>query len=117
MLKAAEQDGELYALPWYLTARITLANQSLLKAAGYSQPPATWAEVPAYAEAVKQRTGRYALFVTVVPDGSAELLESMVQMGVQLVDERYRATFNSPEGRHACRDRSKRQKRGGLQGC
>ena len=40
-------------LPWYLTARITLANQSLLKAAGYSQPPATWAEVPAYAEAVK----------------------------------------------------------------
>ena len=35
--------------------------------------------------------------MTVVPDGSAELLESMVQMGVQLVDERYRATFNSPE--------------------
>ena len=101
VLKAAEQDGELYALPWYLTVRITLANQRLLKAAGYSQPPATWAEVPAYAEAVKQRTGRYALFVTVVPDGSAELLESMVQMGVQLVDERYRATFNSPEGRRA----------------
>jgi putative chitobiose transport system substrate-binding protein len=37
---------------------------------------------------VKRRTGRYALFVTVVPDDSAELLESMVQMGVQLLDGR-----------------------------
>ena len=101
VLKAAEQEGELYALPWYLTARITLANQRLLKEAGYNKPPSTWAEVPAFAEAVKKRTGRYALFVTVVPDGSAELLESMVQMGVELVDERHRASFNSSEGRRA----------------
>ena len=101
LLKAAEQDGELYALPWYLTARITLANQHLLKQAGYTRPPRYWEEVPAYAKAMKQRTGRYALFVTVVPDGSAELLESMVQMGVQLVDDQHRARFNSPEGRRA----------------
>ena len=101
LLKAAEQDGELYALPWYLTARITLANQHLLKQAGYTRPPRYWEEVPAYAKAMKQRTGRYALFVTVVPDGSAELLESMVQMGVQLLDDQHRARFNSPEGRRA----------------
>ena len=101
VLQAAEQQGELYALPWYLTARITLANQRLLRQAGYERPPQRWEEVPAYAEAVKRRTGRYALFVTVVPDGSAELLESMVQMGVQLVDGRQRARFNSPAGRRA----------------
>ena len=101
LLKAAEQDGELYALPWYLTARITLANEHLLKQAGYTRPPQHWEEVPAYAKAMKQRTGRYALFVTVVPDGSAELLESMVQMGVQLLDAQHRARFNSPEGRRA----------------
>jgi putative chitobiose transport system substrate-binding protein len=57
--------------------------------------------VPAYAEAVKRRTGRYALFVTVVPDDSAELLESMVQMGVTLLDDRRRAAFDSPAGRRA----------------
>ena len=101
LLQAAEQDGELYALPWYLTARITLANQRLLQQAGYERPPQRWEEVPAYAKAVKQRTGRYALFVTVVPDGSAELLESMVQMGVQLLDDQQRARFNSPAGRRA----------------
>ena len=90
-----------YTVPWYLTTRITLANRQLLSQAGYAKPPATWAEVPAYAEAVKRRTGRYALFVTVVPDDSAELLESMVQMGVTLLDGRHRAAFNSPAGRRA----------------
>ncbi|NDG02564.1 MAG: sugar ABC transporter substrate-binding protein [Synechococcaceae bacterium WBB_34_004] len=101
ILRAGEQQGELYALPWYLTARITLANRQLLQQAGYNTPPRRWEEVPAYAERIKQRTGKYALFVTVVPDGSAELLESMVQMGVELVDSRHRARFNSGPGRRA----------------
>ena len=101
ILRAGEQQGELYALPWYLTARITLANRQLLHQAGYNKPPRRWEEVPAYAERIKQRTGKYALFVTVVPDGSAELLESMVQMGVELVDSRHRARFNSGPGRRA----------------
>jgi putative chitobiose transport system substrate-binding protein len=57
--------------------------------------------VPAYAEAVRRRTGRYALFVTVVPDDSAELLESLVQMGVTLLGPDQRAAFNSPAGRQA----------------
>ena len=101
ILRAGEQQGELYALPWYLTARITLANRQLLQQAGYNKPPRRWEEVPAYAERINQRTGKYALFVTVVPDGSAELLESMVQMGVELVDSRHRARFNSGPGRRA----------------
>jgi putative chitobiose transport system substrate-binding protein len=90
-----------FAIPWYLTARITLANTALLRQAGLSAPPRRWQEVPAYAEAVKRRTGRYALFVTVVPDDSAELLESLVQMEVTLLDGRQRAAFNSPAGRRA----------------
>ena len=101
--RSAGPDGRSaqFAIPWYLTARITLANGDLLRRAGYEAPPRTWAEVPAYAEAVKRRTGRYALFVTAVPDDSAELLESLVQMGVTLLDERQRAAFNTPAGRQA----------------
>jgi putative chitobiose transport system substrate-binding protein len=101
--RSAGPDGELqqFAIPWYLTARITLANGDLLRRAGYQAPPRTWAEVPAYAEAVKRRTGRYALFVTAVPDDSAELLESLVQMGVTLLAPDQRAAFNTPEGRRA----------------
>ena len=99
--KAGHVGGQQVAIPWYLTARISLANRDLLQTAGYVQPPSRWEEVPAFAEAVKRRTGRYALFVTVVPDDSAELLESMVQMGVTLVDDRHRAAFNTPAGRRA----------------
>ena len=98
----AGRQGDLqFAIPWYLTTRVTMANRSLLRQAGYAAPPSRWEQVPAYAEAMKRRTGRYALFVTVVPDDSAELLESMVQMGVTLLDGRQRAAFDSPAGRRA----------------
>ena len=99
--QAGRQGSLQFAIPWYLTTRVTMANRDLLRRAGYSAPPRRWQEVPAYAEAVRRRTGRYALFVTVVPDDSAELLESMVQMGVQLLDGRQRAAFDSPAGRRA----------------
>ena len=99
--QAGQVGGSQVAIPWYLTARISLANRDLLQSAGYERPPRRWEEVPAFAEAVRRRTGRYALFVTVVPDDSAELLESMVQMGVTLVDDRHRAAFNTPAGRRA----------------
>jgi len=95
------QGGQQFAIPWYLTARITMANRRLLERAGYSAPPASWDQVPAFAEAVRRRTGRYALFVTVVPDDSAELLETLVQMGVKLLDGEQRAAFDSPAGRRA----------------
>lgn len=93
--------AQQFAIPWYLTARITMANRRLLERAGYGAPPSHWDEVPAYAEAVHRRTGRYALFVTVVPDDSAELLETLVQMGVQLLGDNHRAAFNSEAGRRA----------------
>ena len=98
---AGMQDGQQFALPWYLTARITMANRALLQRAGYAEPPSRWDEVPAYAAAVRRRTGRYALFMTVVPDDSAELLETLVQQGVQLLDGDRRAAFDSEAGRAA----------------
>ncbi|KKZ15332.1 MAG: ABC transporter substrate-binding protein, partial [Candidatus Synechococcus spongiarum 142] len=68
-----------FGIPWYLTSRITLVNGELLAAAGYRQPPARWQDLPAFAQAIKQATGRHALFVSVAPEDSAEILESFVQ--------------------------------------
>ena len=99
--QAGRLDGGQFALPWYLTARISMVNQQLLRQAGYAAPPQRWQQLPAFAEAVRRRTGRYALFMTVVPDDSAELLETFVQMGVQLLDQRRRAAFNTAAGRRA----------------
>jgi len=93
--------GQQFAIPWYLTTRLTMANRRLLSQAGLESPPRRWQEVPSYAEAIRRRTGRYALFVTVVPEDSAELLESLVQMGVQLLDKDHQAAFLSPAGRQA----------------
>ena len=98
---AGQQDGQQFAIPWYLTARIAMANRRLLEQAGLEAPPRQWAELPAFAEQLRRRTGRYALFMTVVPDDSAELLETLVQMGVQLLNPQRRAAFDSPAGRRA----------------
>jgi putative chitobiose transport system substrate-binding protein len=78
-----------------------MANRQLLQRAGLERPPLQWQDLPAYAEAVRRRTGRYALFMTVVPDDSAELLETLVQQGVQLLDDQRRAAFDSDAGRQA----------------
>jgi putative chitobiose transport system substrate-binding protein len=91
-----------------------MVNRGLLQQAGSSAPPPRWRDVPAWAEAVQRRTGRYALFVTVVPDDSAEMLETLVQMGVQLLDRRRRAAFNSAAGREAFRFWSELYRRGLL---
>ena len=87
-----------FGLPWYLTTRVTIYNQELLKKAGLTQPPSTYAELAQVAKQVKEKTGKYTLFVTFVSDDSAEVLESFVQMGVELVDEEGKAAFNTPAG-------------------
>ena len=99
--KASTGPDGTFGIPWYLTSRITLVNRDLLAAAGYGHPPTRWEELPDFAAAVKQATGRYALFVSVAPDDSSEILESFVQMGVQLIDDRFRAAFDTPAGRRA----------------
>ncbi len=92
-----------FGLPWYLTTRITIYNQKLLQEADLKQPPQNYQELALAAKQVKTQTGKYAFFVTFAPGDSGEVLESMVQMGVTLVDEEGKAAFDTPEGRAAFR--------------
>jgi putative chitobiose transport system substrate-binding protein len=92
-----------FGIPWYLTTLVTIYNQSLLERADLDQPPSTYQELARVAEKVKTKTGQYAFFVTFVPGDSNEVLESLVQMGVKLVDEHGQAAFNTPEGLEAFR--------------
>ena len=98
-----DPDAGQIAVPWYLTVRLSLVNRQLLEQAGLAAPPQRWDQVPDFARRIRERTGRYGLFVTAVPDDSAELLESLVQMGVTLLDARRRAAFASEAGRQAFR--------------
>jgi putative chitobiose transport system substrate-binding protein len=99
--KATTLGDQSFGFPWYLTSRISIYNQDLLKKAGVDKPPTTYAELAQVAKQIKEKTGKYAFFVTAVPDDSGELLESFVQMGVQLLDDQNKAAFNSPEGKAA----------------
>jgi len=94
-------NGKTFGLPWYLTARVLIYNNDLLKQAGVTKPPATYTELAQVAKQVKDKTGKYAFFATLVPEDSAEVLESFVQMGVKLVDDQGNAAFNTPAGKAA----------------
>jgi putative chitobiose transport system substrate-binding protein len=87
-----------FGIPWYLTTQVTICNQNLLENAGIDQAPATFAELAKIAPQIKERTGKYPLFVSFVPGDSNEVLESLVSMGVTLLDQDNKAAFNDAKG-------------------
>ncbi len=99
--QASTLDGKSFGVPWYLTTRVAIYNTDLFKQAGIDRSPTTYAELAQVAKQMKDKTGKYAFFTTLVPDDSGEVLESFVQMGVPLVDAKGQAGFNTPEGRAA----------------
>ncbi len=99
--QAGTLEGKAFSFPWYLTTNVTIYNQELLSKAGVLQPPTTYQELAQAAKKIKEKTGKYAFFTTFVPEDSNDVLESLVQMGVQLIDKQGKAAFNTPAGRAA----------------
>lgn len=99
--KANTIEGKSFGIPWYLTTRITIYNRQILEQAGISKPPTTYTELAAVAKQIKEKTGKYAFFVSFVPEDAAEVLQSLVQMGVELVDAEGKAAFNTAAGKAA----------------
>lgn len=99
--KASVLDGKSFGIPWYLTTRVTIYNTEILKQAGIDKPPATYGEMAQAAKQIKDKTKKFAFFATLVPEDSAEVLESFVQMGVPLLNDQGKAAFNTPEGKAA----------------
>jgi len=94
-------NNESFGLPWYLTTNVTIYNQDLLDQAGIETPPRTFEELAIAAKTIKDTTGKYAFFITFVADDAADVLQSLVKMGVTLVDGDGNAAFNTPEGKAA----------------
>jgi putative chitobiose transport system substrate-binding protein len=101
MWKANSLGDKSFGLPWYLTTNITIYNQDLFKKAGIAQPPKTYQELAQVAKQIKEKTGKYAFFTTLVPEDANDILESLVQMGVELVDASGQAAFNTAAGKAA----------------
>ena len=97
--QASQLDNKTFGIPWYLTTEITIYNTDLFQKAGLEKPPATYQELAEVAKTIKEKTGKYAFFVTFLPEDSSQVLESFIQMGVPLVDKDGKAAFNTPKGR------------------
>lgn len=98
--KANQLNGVTFGLPWYVATDVTIYNRDLFQKAGLDpeRPPKTYADLAIAAEKIKAKTGKYAFMLTM--DGS-QVLESMVQMGMQLLTSDGKAGFNNPEGKAA----------------
>ncbi|TQT22533.1 sugar ABC transporter substrate-binding protein, partial [Xanthomonas perforans] len=58
-------DGTLYGVPWYVDTRLLFYRKDLLREAGYSEMPKTWAEMEQVMAAIKRKVGpdRYAILM------------------------------------------------------
>ncbi len=101
MLRANSLNNKIFGLPWYITTNITIYNQELFKKAGIDKPPKTYQELAVAAKQIKEKTGKYAFFATLLAEDANDVLESLVQMGVELVNPAGKAGFNSPSGKAA----------------
>ncbi len=97
--QATQLNGDSFGFPWYLTARVTLYNTDIFQAAGIAEPPATFEELAVVAKQIKEKTGKYAFFISFVPEDAADVLQSFIQMGVPLVDSEGNAAFDTPAGK------------------
>jgi multiple sugar transport system substrate-binding protein len=50
-----EYDGKRYGLPWILDTKYLFYNKEILTAAGIAEPPKTWADLTAQAQAIKDK--------------------------------------------------------------
>jgi multiple sugar transport system substrate-binding protein len=93
-------DNALYGVPWYVDTRLMFYRHDLLKQAGFSAPPQTWAEWTQMLAAVKSLVGpdRYSVLL---PLNEFEPLEVLaLQQPIELLRDNGRwGNFRSPEFR------------------
>lgn len=97
-------DGRVYGVPWYVDTRLLFYRRDLLAAAGFAQPPRTWAEWTRMLAAIKAHAapGDYAILL---PLNEFEPLLSLALEEPQplLRDHDQYGNFRNPGNRQALR--------------
>ncbi|MDE5093615.1 MAG: extracellular solute-binding protein, partial [Trichodesmium sp. St11_bin5] len=96
--QASQINGNSFGIPWYCTTNITIYNSELFKEAELEEPPTNYTELAKVARQIKEKTDKYAFFVSFSPQGGNEVLESFGKMGVELINVDGKAAFNTPLG-------------------
>ncbi|MCH2047699.1 MAG: sugar ABC transporter substrate-binding protein [Trichodesmium sp. ALOHA_ZT_67] len=96
--QCSQINGKSLGIPWYGTMNITIYNSELFKEAELEEPPTNYTELAKVARQIKEKTDKYAFFVSFSPQGGNEVLESFGKMGVELINVDGKAAFNTPLG-------------------
>lgn len=84
--------GEVFALPWYITNSISIYNTDIYEQAGV-EVFTTYDELLEVARTIKEETGKYAYFPTF--DGT-HFMENVAGSGIAFIKDG-QAVFNTPE--------------------
>ncbi len=93
--QATEFEGEVYAVPWYVTTRVIMYNKAIYREAGLDpeQPPRTWEELAAHARQVHKTTNHVGYMPAI------KIVNDWAMWEVPAVDyTSLTATFNQPGG-------------------
>ena len=89
------QDGTAYSVPWYVETRVLFYRTDIAEEAGITEPPATWDELKAMAQAMQQEGGA-EWGISLGTKNWQEYLPFLWSNGGDvLTDDRF--TLNSPE--------------------
>ncbi len=94
---AKNSDGDQVGIPYSLSTPVLYINKDLLKNCGLSEEgPKTWKEVHEFAKTIKDKTGKYGLYIQEPQDFWAQqaLIESN---GAKMITDN-KASFASQEG-------------------
>lgn len=90
-------DGQLVGIPWYVDTRLLFYRKDLLRQAGYSQPPKTWAEWEQMNAALKKIMGTRGYPVLMpLNEFEPQLSFALQQDDSLLRDGDTRGNFRSP---------------------
>lgn len=81
-LNLCRQEGQYYAIPWYLTSSIVIYNKDIISKVGLNSPPDNYSDIFSFAKKVKQKTGNYAFMPNLSEDG--KMLKILAKEGVGL---------------------------------
>lgn len=101
VLKTNIIDSVLYGLPWYVDTRVVYYRKDLLKKAGYDELPATWTEIAAASEKIRDQARKegktcYPLFLPT--NEWVPLIALGMQSGGNFLKESdSRGNFSGPE--------------------
>lgn len=83
-LQLCKNNDKYFAIPWYLTSKITIYNKDLLKGTGYKNIPTTYNKILPFAFVIKRNLNKYAFMPNLAEDGA--MLKIMAKQNVKVND-------------------------------